>query len=78
MPQPVTHLLHQTEQIETPGSMLSVQVYCPSHWFANYLSEGIIQSFEKNHVISTIITYYINKNDALFNTINNIHHMFKK
>jgi hypothetical protein len=66
------------EQKETPVLVLSVEVYCRSHWTANHLSEAIIQSFEKTHVISIKNTYHINRTDVLFNTINNIHHMFQK
>ena len=66
------------EQKETPGLVLSIEVYCPSHWTANYLAEVIIQSIEINHVISIINTYHINGTDVPYNTINNIHHMFKR
>ena len=66
------------EQREAPGSVLSVEVYCPSHWTANHLLQLIVESFEKKNVISIINTYQINGTDVPFNTINTIHHMFKK
>jgi hypothetical protein len=66
------------EKKEAVGSVLSVEVYCPSHWTATYLLEIIVGSVEKNKVISIINTYQINGTDVPFNTINTIHHMFKK
>jgi hypothetical protein len=65
------------EQKETPGSVLSVEVYCPSHWTANLLLSIIVESFETNHVISIINTYRLNGTDIPLNTINAIHHMFE-
>ncbi len=65
------------EQEETPGSVLSVEVYCPSHWTANLLLSVIVESFETNHVISIINTYRLNGTDIPLNTINAIHHMFE-
>jgi hypothetical protein len=65
------------EQKEDPGSVLSVEVYCASHWTAEYLLQVLEKSFKKNHVISIINTCQINGTDFPFNTINAIHHKFK-
>ncbi len=65
------------EKREEPGSVLSVEVYCPSHWTAEYLLQVLEESFKQNNVISIINTYQINGTDFPFNTINAIHHKFK-
>ncbi len=35
------------EQKEDPGSLLSVEVYCPSHWTAEYLIQVFEESLKK-------------------------------
>jgi hypothetical protein len=35
------------EQKEDPGSVLSVEVYCPSHWTAEYLIQVFEESLKK-------------------------------
>jgi hypothetical protein len=65
------------EQKEDPGSVLSVEVHCLSHWTAEYLLQVLKESFLINHVISIINTYQINGTDFPFNTINAIQNKFK-
>jgi hypothetical protein len=58
--------------------VVAVEVYCPLHWTANYLLSVILESFERNQVISIINTYQLNGMDLPFNTINTIHRLFEK
>ena len=66
------------ERRKTPGSVVAVEVYCPLHWTANFLLSIILESFERNQVISIINTYQLNGMDLPFNTINTIHRLFEK
>jgi hypothetical protein len=61
-----------------PNSLYSVEIYAPSQWGSAFLLNIIDESIQQNSIVSILNTYCINGIDFPFNTINTIHHEFKR
>ena len=57
-------------------SVISVEVFAPSHWKCTLLLEYLENSIGKTRTVSIINTYQINGVDFPFNTINQLHYKF--
>jgi hypothetical protein len=60
------------------SSLYSVEIYAPSQWDSAFLSNIIDESIQQNSIVLILNTYCINGIDFPFNTINTIHHEFKR
>jgi hypothetical protein len=55
---------------------LSIGVYAPSHWSANYFLDVLEENAKKHGAISILNSYTINGIAFPFNVINTMHHSF--
>jgi hypothetical protein len=55
-----------------------MEIYAPSQWDSAFLLNIIDESIQQNSIVSILNTYCINGIDFPFNTINTIHHEFKR
>jgi hypothetical protein len=55
---------------------LSIGVYAPSHWSANYFLDVLEENAKKHGAISILNSYTINGIAFPFNIINTMHHSF--
>ncbi len=62
----------------TSYCMFSVEVYAPSNWDPEYFLQILDDSIQQNTIVSIFNMYCINGIDFPFNTLDTIHHEFKK
>jgi hypothetical protein len=62
----------------TSNSSISVEVYAPLDWDPDYFLKILDDSIQQNTIVYIFNTYCINGIDFPFNTLNTIHHKFKK
>jgi hypothetical protein len=63
--------------MDRKGAVLSVDVFAPSHWTAEYFLEALENSARKHGAITILSSNTLNGVVFNLNTINTIHHSFK-